>query len=62
MKKYIFILFTAVLLSSCTKEKSWIVMDCIGNDITAYRGSESEVKDFCRQHSTASCTWTYRKE
>jgi hypothetical protein len=60
MKKYILIVFATAILSSCTKKENWIVMDCLGNDITAYRGSESEVQDYCQQHSTPTCQWNYK--
>ena len=62
MKKFIFIMFAVVLLSSCKKEKEWIVIDCLGNAISSYRGSENEVKELCRQNSTPTCTWSYRQQ
>lgn len=61
MKKIVFLVFTAFLLSSCTKEKSWAITDCLGNDITSYQGTENDVKAYCQTNSTPSCTWTYRK-
>jgi hypothetical protein len=61
MKKYIFILFTTALLSSCIKEKCWQVKDCMGNDVNKYCGSENEVQDYCQANSTPTCTWTYKK-
>jgi len=63
MKKYIFILFTTALLSSCVKERRcWIMNDCLGNDVGSFCGSESEVQDECQSHSTPGCPWGYRRE
>lgn len=61
MKKFILIIFTTALLFSCSKEKCWQVKDCIGNDITKYCGSESEVQDFCNANSSPGCTWSYQR-
>ncbi len=62
MRKVISIIFITTLLSSCTKEKNWVISDCLGNDISSYRGSEDDVKSYCQTNSTPSCAWSYRRQ
>ncbi|HUR66223.1 MAG TPA: hypothetical protein VMZ03_07710 [Chitinophagaceae bacterium] len=62
MKRYIFILLTAPFLSSCSKDKCWVMMDCMGNDIGSYCGTESQVQYQCQRIATPTCPCSYRRE
>ena len=60
MKKLLFVFAIIALLSSCKKNKCYILSDCLGNDTGSYCGTKKEVQDYCAAHSPAGCTWTYR--
>jgi hypothetical protein len=63
MKKYIFILFATALLSSCGKDKKcWVLVDCLGNDVMGYCGTENEVQAQAQANSSPTCSWSYRRE
>ncbi len=62
MKKYLFIIITAALLSSCSKDKCWTLSDCLGNDIGSYCGTEKQVKKQCESIATPSCACSYRRD
>jgi len=61
MKKIVLLFFLAIILVSCSKNKCWILSDCIGNDIQSYCGSERDVKAQCASIGTPTCPCSYRQ-
>jgi len=64
MKKIVLVFAVAIALlsSSCEKNKCWIIVDCIGNDLQSRCGTESDIQSYCASQSPPGCTWTYREE
>lgn len=62
MKKCIIAIFVATLLTSCSKNKCWVLVDCLGNDVGGYCGTERQVQEKAQSYSTPTCTWGYRAE
>lgn len=62
MKRIIFIFVVTLLFSSCQKNKCRIIVDCMGNDLQTYCGTEKEIKDYCSSHNTPTCAWSYRSQ